>query len=350
MKNIIIDCERMKHKHTGLYSFCKQLSTGLLQIKKADEHLNFFVPESEIGFLGNEVGYKKQTSLQKFYLPGTSKYDLWHCTYQTSNYYPPKNKTKVVITIHDLNFLHEGKTKAKEEKYLNNVQQKIKRADFIVANSNFVRKEVEHYLDLYNKPVTTIYSGSVALQNVQDKKPDFIGDAPFLFSVGTIARKKNFHVLPALLIKNDLILVIAGINQDEAYRQEILAAAKKLGVQDRVILPGAVSEEEKYWMLKNCRLFCFPSIAEGFGLPVIEAMNYGRPCILSNYTSLPEVGGPLGFYLKSFDENYMANFANDVLKETSLHDKTNEIIKWASQFNWQKTADEYFEVYRKVLG
>lgn len=347
MKKIIVDCERMKHKYTGLYSFCKQLSLGLIKIKHADEQLNLFVPQNEIGFAGNNVHYIKQNSWQKFYLPGMDKYNVWHCTYQLSDYYPP-HTTKVVLTIHDLNFLHLGKSAGKQKKYLNNVQQKIKRADVIVANSNFVRKEIEANLNTYDKSMTTIYSGSVTLQNLTDKKPDFVGDKPFFFSVGTIARKKNFHVLPALLLGNDLQLIIAGATHEEEYKNKIIETAKNLGVEGRVILPGAVSEEEKYWLIKNCRLFCFPSIAEGYGLPVIEAMHYGKPCLLSTYTSLPEVGGPHAFYMQKFEPEYLGKLAAEVLQQTALYNKTDEIKEWASQFSWDKTAEQYMDVYRSI--
>jgi len=348
MKKIVVDCERMKHKYTGLYSFCKQLSLGILKLKRPDEQLNLYVPGNEVGFAGDTVEYIKQHSWQKFYLPGVSKYDVWHSTYQMSDYYPPRHKTKIVLTIHDLNFLHLGKSASKQKRYLQKVQQKIKQADIIVANSHFVRKEIEANLNTYNKPMPTIYSGSITLQNIIDKKPDFADDKPFFFSVGTIARKKNFHVLPALLQSNDLKLIIAGAIHEEEYKNKIIETAKQLGVEDRVIIPGAVSEEEKYWLIKNCTLFCFPSIAEGYGLPVIEAMHFGKPCILSTYTSLPEVGGPHAFYMQSFDPDYLKKLSAEVLQQIGLQDNTNELKAWASQFSWQKTAEQYMDVYRSV--
>jgi glycosyltransferase involved in cell wall biosynthesis len=349
VKKIILDCERMRHRYTGLYSFCKQLSHGLLKLKQPDEQLNFYVPEKEIGFAGKASGYLKQQWWHKICLPDTNKYDVWHCAYQTSNYYPPRSKAKVVLTIHDLNFLHENKPLHKQKKYLNNVQQKVKRTDSIVANSNFVRKEIEENLNLYNKPVTTIYSGSITLLDIADKKPSFItDDKPFFFSVGTIARKKNFHVLPALLLENDYKLIIAGITQNKEYKTQIINEAKKLGVNNRLILPGPVSEDEKYWLIKNCKVFCFPSIAEGYGLPVIEAMHFGMPCLLSTYTSLPEIGGPHAFYMQSFDPKYMGSLATEVLQQIALQDKTNDIIQWSSQFSWQKTAEQYMDVYRRI--
>ena len=94
-------------------------------------------------------------------------------------------------------------------------------------------------------------------------------------------RKKNFHVLPRILKGNDYRLVIAGNISSNSYCAEILEQAREWGVESRVTITGPVSEPVKQWYLQNCDAFVFPSIAEGFGLPVIEAMRYGKPIFTS---------------------------------------------------------------------
>jgi glycosyltransferase involved in cell wall biosynthesis len=93
--------------------------------------------------------------------------------------------------------------------------------------------------------------------------------------------------------------------------KEVMEAAKKFGVEDRVKLIGPATEEEKYWYYKNCEAFLFPSYAEGFGLPVIEAMYHGKPVFISDKTSLPEVGGDAAYYFRNFEPEYM----QEVFKE-----------------------------------
>ncbi len=121
--------------------------------------------------------------------------------------------------------------------------------------------------------------------------------------------KKNFHVLPALLVGNDHELIISGV--ETPYKSKIMEEAEKFGVTDRVKITGTISEEDKAWYYKNCTAFVFPSIAEGFGLPVIEAMHFGKPVFLSTHTSLPEIGGDAAFYFPTFEPADMqATFAN----------------------------------------
>ena len=116
-------------------------------------------------------------------------------------------------------------------------------------------------------------------------------NAPFLFTIGTIVDKKNFHVLPCLLAGNNKKLIIAGITQSEDYKHKIIDEAKRWNVLDRLFFTGTVNENDKQWYIKHCEAFVFPSLAEGFGLPVVEAMYFGKPVIISNLSSLPEVGG-----------------------------------------------------------
>ena len=77
------------------------------------------------------------------------------------------------------------------------------------------------------------------------------------------------------------------------------------GLEERIILPGEISDMDKYWLYKNCEAFVFPSMYEGFGLPVIEAMNFGKPVFLSTFSSLPEVGGKYALYWENFDSQLM---------------------------------------------
>ncbi|MCH5716531.1 glycosyltransferase [Niabella hibiscisoli] len=157
--------------------------------------------------------------------------------------------------------------------------------------------------------------------------------------------KKNFHVLPAMLLNNDYNLIIAGITQSPTYYNRIIEAAKALGVEKRVHLIGAVSEEEKFWLFKHCAAFCFPSLAEGFGLPVIEAMQLGTPVILSKSTSLPEVGGPCAVYFNSMNTESVTQAADTFIKTGIKGATRQDLINWAMQFDWDIAAKKYWKLY-----
>ena len=158
--------------------------------------------------------------------------------------------------------------------------------------------------------------------------------------MATVLPKKNFHVLPCLLKGTDLELVIAGNKSD--YVNVILEEARKYGVEERV----------KHWYLKNCKAFVFPSIAEGFGLPVLEAMAYGKPVFLSRHTCLPEIGGDYAYYFNmDFDRELMQVEFKRGLEDYygDVSRKAEEIKEYANRFSWENTARLYLRIYEEMV-
>ncbi len=347
-KRIVIDCERMKYPHTGLYHFCLQLGRSLLQEAEREEFF-FFVAKKNKDIFGRDTQYIQQHFAHKLLLPDTRRFDVWHVTHQGSPYFPDKRKIPIVLTVHDLNFMKDhSKSPDKKRKYLKELQHKTDRADHIVAISQFVLDDLRQHIHLRNKPTTVIYNGCNISKTVIATEPVVKPATPFLFTIGTIAAKKNFHVLPSLLINNNLQLVIAGITQDESYKKQVVAAAQKAGVSDRVHFTGPVSENEKYWYYKHCEALVFPSLAEGFGLPVIEAMYFGKPVFLSTHTSLPEIGGTAAFYFPDFETETMQMVFENGMKQYADTKMMQPIIQHASRFNWAETARQYLSVYRSL--
>ncbi len=348
-KQIIIDCERMKYPNTGLFYYCKHLVMALWQVALANEQIDFYAPKSAKTVL-TKGQLIEQNSLHKFVMPlAIKKASVWHATYQGTNYFPSSSKMPIVLTVHDLNFLQDDKKNAaKKQKYLSELQQKVNRADYITAISNYTLTQLSTCIDIDNKPTKVIYNGCNINQMVISK-PQQIPKMPFLFTIGTITHKKNFHVLPCLLEDNDLCLVIAGVTQSEAYKKQILDEAQKWQVADRVIFVGAISENDKQWYYQNCKAFVFPSLAEGFGLPVIEAMHFGTLTILSSLTSLPEIGGSAAYFFTSFQPNAM----QETLKRSFVHFYGNSnqkilVQQRAAEFTWHNAAQQYLEVYRTL--
>lgn len=346
--SVIFDAERMKYSHTGLYHYCLHLAKALVSNKAGNVDLSIYAPEKAAELFN--VTVKPQSSLHKYWMPFAKNYDVWHCTYQGSNYFPFSSKKKIVLTVHDLNFLLDGnKAAAKKKKYLAALQKKINRADAIAAISSFTKAELKQHLDLNGKEPIVIYNGSNIDDSIKPVTPSNIPLKPFVFTVGTIIHKKNFHVLPGLLKGNDYLLVIAGIVQRKEYKVKIIEQAKKLGVLDRVIFTNGISEPEKIWYLQNCKAFAFPSLAEGFGLPVIEAMHFGKPVLLSNHTSLPEIGGEYAYYFNNFEPEHMSFLLQHAVEDFVHLQKAEATKAWAAKFNWNEAAKQYLQLYQQLL-
>jgi glycosyltransferase involved in cell wall biosynthesis len=333
--------------HTGLYYFCLKLGKAL-QEQVRDEQLYFYIPPSAKDCFG-QAHYVPQHSYDKFLLPSVKQLDVWHCTFQGSSYYPFRKKVHKVFTIHDINFMHDDNiAPAKKKKYLSYLDRKITLSDHITAISQFTLDEVKRYIDTGNKPATVIYNGCNIEQPVVTSTPAYKPAKPFLFTIGTIVEKKNMHVLPALLFNNDFELIIAGITISHSYRQKIIEEATRWNVKERVIFTGPVSENDKYWYLQHCKAFVFPSLAEGFGLPVVEAMYFGKPLLLSPLSSLPEIGGDLAYYFKSFDPGHMQEVLTSSLHHYNTTKSAEAIKKRAQLFSWKSAAQQYLDIYHSL--
>jgi glycosyltransferase involved in cell wall biosynthesis len=258
-------------------------------------------------------------------------------------------KIKVVLSIHDLNFMYdEKKSPAKKQKYLRYLQGLINRADAIVCISEFSKEDVLQHCDIKNKPLYVIHNGTNLLDKPQLTSTSYKPKKPFLFSIGVINRKKNFHVLLPLLKKNTMELLIAGKFDDRDYLSLIHKESKAMGVEENVHLLGHVSENEKSWYFNNCRAFTLPSISEGFGLPVAEAMSCGKPLFLSDKTALPEIGGDVSFYFRDFQPEHMQQVFNSGMENYNSNGLRKRIMERGRNFNWDKAARQYLDVYRSL--
>jgi len=351
MQRIVFDCERMKYPDTGLYHYCLNLGKYLEKnINLREEQLFFYTPPWDRDWSLRRDNHISQNPLHKFILPPLGSFDIWHATYQNTHYMPMRNrKIKVVLSIHDLNFLYdEKKSAARKQKYLRYLQGLINRADALVCISEFSKKDVRQHLDTGNKPLYVIHNGTNLLQKPELKPESYKPRKPFLFSIGVVNRKKNFHVLLPLLKNNTMELLIAGKFDDNHYISLLKEESKKLGVEENLHLLGRISEKEKSWYFNHCNAFAFPSISEGFGLPVVEAMSCGKPLFLSDRTALPEIGGDVSFYFRDFQPDHMEEVFHIGMSKYAAEGFRQKIRERSMSFNWHRSARQYLEVYRSL--
>ncbi|MFN3150040.1 glycosyltransferase family 4 protein [Bremerella sp.] len=356
---IVLDLEKSRNLCSGLGQFARSLGCALTteMSSRGLEPIPLVAPAQANDFeTPNSLTAKiwRKEIFQRWYrwtqLGRSPKYALWHATHQQAKYLPLNPKTRVLLTIHDLNYLRE-KTGHKIEREHRRIARLIARADAITVISKFVAGEVKSHFDLTNKPIQVIYNGRPDVSQFPAKQPAWLNASrPFLFSIGIIDRKKNFHVLLDLIQRlPNHQLVIAGQNDSE-YAAEMRRTIEENNLSDRVCLPGPVSDEERQWLYENCESFVFPSLTEGFGLPPIEAMTVGKPVFLARRTSLPEIGGKRAFYWDNFSPEHLIDVYHQGMRTFNESPEYADLLqKAASRFCWQDAARQYVDLYRSIL-
>ncbi|MEO6542367.1 MAG: glycosyltransferase family 1 protein, partial [Ferruginibacter sp.] len=300
MRKIILDCDLMRYKDSGLYHYCLNLGTYVKKImdEGQEDTITFYVPIAEKNSFGNDGGCIIEKKWhQKYFKPFLWDCDIWHAPFQSGRIIPvPHKHIRILLTIHDLNCLHEDKTPKERQHSLHKTQKLINSSDALVCISHHCKKDVLDHLDVGNKPVYVIHNGTHHVSIPPVKPVGYLPVRPFLFSMGYVNKKKNFHTLISLLKDENLELIIAGKLDEPDYVQHMKRMAENLGVAERLHILGPVPEDDKAWYLKNCTAFFMPSLAEGFGAPVVEAMAFGKPLFLAKLTSLPEIGSDVAFY------------------------------------------------------
>lgn len=346
---VLVTFDSMRYPNTGFFFFGKSLSKTLIEENNFGFDFSFYSYKSVPRSLYPEgVRIINKSVLHKLFFP--HKFDLVHFSDQYCKPHPALVKGKKILTIHDINPYYDRINKpAKLARYVNRMNSYIRNCDRVVAISNFVASEIERCFPISKGKISVIYNGADKLHLPEDHLPQFKPSSRFLFTIGMVSPKKNFHVLPCLLENNDLELIIAGIIKDE-YNSKIMEEAKKYNCEARVKIIGTISDLDKAWYYKNCYAFMFPSLAEGFGLPVIEAMHFGKPVFLSNLTSLPEIGGKDAFYFESFEKDEMnLVFKKGMTEYQNSVDFQKAIKNHADIFNWKNAANRYLTLYRSLL-
>ncbi len=338
----------MKDLNRGYYSFGKGLGDALIKQNGGKFKLTYYLFRNTPYLFKNKVAVLHLSFIHKFFFPKRAKYNVVHFSDQRCRLNPGRVNAKKIMTIHDMNKVHLKYSKPHRiEVYLKKIGKLIAQCDKIVTISQFVANDVKKYFPQAANKLSVIYNGADKLVVKHGHEPKIRPKGSFLYTIGLLSKQKGFHLLPALLADNSYELVIAGI--ETAHKDVIIAEAKKYNCLGRVHITGPVSDDDKAWYYANCSAFVFPSIAEGFGLPVIEAMHFGKPVFLSKFTSLPEVGGDAAYYFDNFEPAHMQQVFAAGMQDFEANNRTQEIVNQAGKFSWEKAADEYLLLYTELL-
>lgn len=348
MKKILVDLYKSKNIYSGLGQFSLQYADYLSEHYAHEFEFHFLVPRNHDFEFSPLVKLKKVNPILRWWKSSHEQYDLWHSLYQFAAHKPPSS-IKQLLTIHDLNFLFE-KENEKKEKYLNRLEEEISSANHITTISEFTKNQLQSSLPNTTNPIDVIYNGLTYWPDQAVTRPSYCKGEKFFFTISLFSPKKNFDALVSMMTHfPDRKLIIAG-DHDNDFGNFIKQRIVELGIENQVILPGKIPNSEKVYLYQFCEAFLFPSLAEGFGLPPIEAMQFGKPVFLSKLTSLPEIGGVEAYYFDDFRAEHMASTVKAGLHHYGINpfEKALQIKMQAAQFTWKKSVDQYVALYRSM--
>ena len=347
-KKVLVCLDRLKHPNCGLGQVSINMGRNLIKVKQPGMKFSFLLPYNGFREFDSRIGTVRLNAFRHFSDNYMEDYDLCHVIHQLPSYKFGKSK-KNLLTIHDLNFLFKRSDK-KRQRYLRNLQNNIDKADAITFISEFTKKMCFKNLNIPEDKVTyVVHNGVVAPPN-ERVKPEWLKSEKFLFSIGQFLEKKNFHVLlPFLrLLPDNISLVVAGENET-GYGRMMQNLVKEQLLTERVIMPGGISDNDRNYLYHHCAALLFPSVAEGFGLPVIEAMLCNKPVFCSNRTSLKEIGGDFAFFWKDFIPENMLRVYNSGMEEFNKAEYSKRQLEYASLFTYERNIQQYIGIYKQLI-
>lgn len=360
-----IDCRTIQESEpAGTAHYTLELVRALLEIDAENQYALFFrtkpqdeifkrqnakivvLPQSSIPYISNHLLFSQTLRREKL--------DIFHAT---ANALPIGYNGVSVLTIHDLAIYINPEWFPKQTfstKFL--VPRSLAKAKKIIVPSESTKQDLQKIFRIPEDRIKVIYEG-VRAEETSDKAKGIalekfgIKEKNYFLFLGTIEPRKNLIALIAayktLIQKNPdaPILVLAG---GKGWKNEdIFEAIKKRSLENKIKYLGYVSNEEKFVLMKSAFLFVYPSLYEGFGLPILEAMSKGVPVISSRISSIPEIAGDAALLIDPNNDDEIANALEKLWKDDNLRAKL--IAKGKIQsalFSWTKTAKQTLESYR----
>lgn len=340
---------RMRHFREGLAEFSRRLAAELgrrAATLRAERnwHFHFILERRWHGLFGDAVSYLPIADRLRWPHRTDPAFAVWHGLHQHMRYRPPSNARGRLFTVHDFNYLTE-KQGLRRICYGRRMRRTLGRADTLVAISGAVAGDARRALGA-TRQVQVIYNGVTDLSSAARADVPGLRDVPFLLHLSRMSPSKNVDAIVALAAAwPEQRFVLAGPDGGPVQHYRELVVRRGLA---NVTVVADVSDEQKAWLYAQSAGFVFPSLVEGFGMPPIEAMYFGKPVFVSRLSCLPEVCGDAAYYFDSFEPARMRAVIESGLSGADA--RAAAIRAWAERYSWQRAADEYLALYQRLLA
>ncbi|MDI6617126.1 MAG: glycosyltransferase family 1 protein [Clostridiales bacterium] len=356
---------------TGIGTYTRQILKNLLTIDGSNNYYIFWSGSEYSPFKRDNAkislsSKKHHRFWEQYYIPQVLKsknVDIYHVP-QNGMGLPQSKYCLYIATIHDLipYIMPETVGRSYLTKFLSQMPQVISNIDMIITVSEWSKKDIMRIFNVPDEKIAVTYLAADEMFTPMDKKAasEFIGqkygiNKNMILYIGGFSPRKNVKsilVAFSMIYKNlskDYCITIIGSSKDD--HQFLTKLAQTLNIDDKVFFTGYVPYGDLPYFYNASDLFVYPSLYEGFGLPVLEAMCCGTPTITSNISSIPEVAGDAALLINPFDTEELAKAMEDVLEDNNKKiDLISKGFKQASKFSWEKTAAETLKIYEKLYN
>lgn len=353
----------------GISEYAYQILTKLYQLRKNEEFSHSFI----IYLKSKPLDVMpKTTSWWKYKIVKPSKF--WTQVglpvnlflqnnadvFLTLTHYAPRfSPIPTIVSVMDLSFLHFPSTFKKDDLYQlkNWTKYSVLNSKKVITISQSSKDDIIKFYKVPESKVQVVHLGlkEINMESSSKSLREFGINQKFILFVGTLQPRKNivslikaYAILPQAL-KDSHQLVIVG-KKGWLY-DEILSAPAKFGVEERTLFLDYVTDQDLPNFYKSAEVFVLPSLYEGFGLPILEAMRYGCPVLTSNVSSLPEAGGEAALYFDPEDIEDISEKLAKVLQDSELRSKMKEkgLVHY-KKFTWDKAAKEVLKAVESVAS
>lgn len=291
-------------------------------------------------------------------------YDLFHPTYYDPYFLKAINNIPFVLTIHDMAHEYFPDSFSKFDFTANNKKILALKAEKIIATSEFTKKNIIRNYNIPESKIDVVYhASSISLLNAEtpacllphlaDGHADKTENLPdsFILFVGKRNTYKNFPfflkaVKKVLSLKSNFYVVCAGGGK---FNKNEIKLLNTLDLSDKIMQTNADDNSLAY-IYSKATAFVFPSLYEGFGIPVLEAFACGCPAVLSNNTALPEIGDSAALYFDPKDVDSLIAVLMEILENAELRNELKKKgIAREALFSWEKTAEKTLKIYKKAI-
>ncbi len=367
-----IDARMYSTEFTGVGRYVYELVHNLIKLDKKNEYVLFMNREEYDKFdppnkriskvLANARHYSFAEQTRFWWVLQRAKLDLMHFTHFNA---PILYRRPSIVTIHDLtlSFFPGKKMNSAFYRTAYNVVLKnaVRHAKRVIAVSKNTKKDLVEITHTSPSKIEVVYEG-VGEQFgpkedkglVEDLQKKYNITKEFMLYTGVWRSHKNLVNLIrsfALLQEDESFesqLVITG--KEDPYYPEVKRTVKELGLEHEVIFTGLAPEDELIALYQSAKLYVYPSLYEGFGLPPLEAMRCGTPVVASKNSCIPEVcGEENALYFDPYDPEDMANVMRRVWLDEELQKELHEKgLKHSRKFVWEKMAEKTFKIYEEL--